>query len=232
MNWTPTVVTPDGRRRPLPVRPEWLVNAGWTGRDEEAVQAHIAELEEEGVSPPDQVPTLYPKPRHALTSAGSVQVLSPHTSGEAEFVLLSGPDEVYVTVGSDHTDRELETESVELSKAVCPSVTSDTFWRLSDVRDHWEDLKLRSRTGPLDNLSPYQEASVAEIRSPDDLLALLEERTTLPRRGTALFSGSVGTISGELRKEPYFEVELHDPVLNRTLSVDYCVDIVDGSDGI
>lgn len=230
MNSEPVVVTLNGDRYPLPVRPERLVNAGWTGRDAAAVQAHIDELEEEGVSPPDTVPALYPKPRHALTSSTSVQVLSEHTSGEVEFVLLPGSDDTYVTVGSDHTDREREAESVLLSKAVCPNVIGDTFWKLSDIRDHWDDLILRSRTGPPDEHSRYQEAPVSEILPPDKLLELFDERTADPRRGTALFSGSIGTLSGELRKESYFMAELHDPVLDRSLSIEYVTEVLDSRD--
>lgn len=41
------------------VVPDRLVIAGYTGRDERAVAAHIAELAEIGVPPPRSVPAFY-----------------------------------------------------------------------------------------------------------------------------------------------------------------------------
>ncbi|WP_313693572.1 DUF2848 family protein [Halorarum halobium] len=204
-----------------------LVNAGWTGRDRDAVDRHVAELEAEGVSPPDRTPILYPKPRHSLSTGTNIQVASGETSGEVEVAFYVAHDRVYVTVGSDHTDRELETENVALSKQVCPNVVGDTFWQLAEVADHWDELELRSWTGDPTDPDRYQTGTLAELRPPEDLFSLLEDRTTPPHDGTLLFSGSVGTDAGELRTEPYFEAELRDPVLNRTLSVAYTVDVID-----
>jgi len=115
---------------------ERIANCGYTGRNEEEVRKHVEELAEEGVPAPETVPAVYPKPDHLITTADGIDVVSGKTSGEAEFVLFPQGSEVYVGVGSEHTDRELEGDDVLLSKTVCPNVVGDTVWRLSDVADH------------------------------------------------------------------------------------------------
>lgn len=196
-----------------------LVNCGFTGRNEEEVRKHIEELEKEGVTAPDEFPVVYPKPFQLLTTRTEFEVLSESTSGEAEFVLFPGDDETYVGVGSDHTDRELESDDILVSKTVCPNVVSDAVWPLSEVADHWDELKLRSWTGTEREL--YQDAALSAILPPEELLGLVDETTTEGLSGTALFSGSVGTETEQLVYSETFTVELFDPVLDRSLSVSY-----------
>lgn len=198
-----------------------LVNCGWTGRDEAEVHKHIKELEQEGVTAPDEFPVVYPKPYHLITTRTKFEVLSESTSGEAEFVLFLGEDETYVGVGSDHTDRELERTDIVVSKTVCPNVVGDSVWPLSEVIDHWDELRLRSWTGPRDDRRLYQDARLSAILPPGDLVDIVEDATEEPSTGTALFSGSVGTETEELVYSETFTVELFDPVLDRLLSVLY-----------
>ena len=96
-----------------------LVIAGWTGRDVAALEHHIEELKAIGVQPPSRVPLYYRVATSLLTQADSIEVLGDDTSGEAEPVLVGTPDRLWVTVGSDHTDRKLETYVVAPSKQVC-----------------------------------------------------------------------------------------------------------------
>lgn len=211
----------DGRPRQRTVDAERIANCGFTGRNDEEVQKHVLELEAEGISTPDEVPVVYPKPNHLLTTNETIKVISGTTSGEAEFALFPHGEESYVGVGSDHTDRELEREDIVLSKAVSPNVVSESVWQLSDVVDHWDRLELRSWTG--DERERYQETALDAILHPDDLVDLIAERTAAQPDGTAVFSGSVGTETDELVYSDVFAVELHDPVLNRTLEAEYTV---------
>jgi len=123
---------------------EQLVIAGWTGRDEAALRKHIRELEEIGVKPPKTTPIFYRVAAHPLRTASEIQVSGPDTSGEVEFVLLHKPDGLWVTVGSDHTDRKTETIGVSLSKQLCAKPIAKDAWRYDEVKDHWERLMLRS----------------------------------------------------------------------------------------
>ena len=96
-----------------------LVIAGWTGRDREAMEAHIAELEKLGVARPASMPTYYRVAASLLTTAPAIDVAGQATSGEVEAVLVSLDDGLWVGLGSDHTDREAEAQNVTLSKQFC-----------------------------------------------------------------------------------------------------------------
>ena len=94
----------DERVTPLIFTVRRMVNAGYVGRNREAVQAHIDEMLREGIPAPASVPMLFPMPVDNVTTAASIEVFGEQTSGEIEFVLLLAGDEMYVAVGSDHTD--------------------------------------------------------------------------------------------------------------------------------
>ena len=114
-----------------------LIIAGWTGRDAEATERHIAELEAIGIARPKKVPCFYRVSVDRLTTAGAVQVLGTDSSGEVEFVLLALEDGLWVGVGSDHTDRKVEAYNVAVSKQMCPKPIGAEFWRYEDVFEHW-----------------------------------------------------------------------------------------------
>src|SRR2546423_10107457 len=85
-----------------------LVIAGWTGRDKAAVEHHIAELAAIGVKRPRAIPCFYRLGADFLTMAPEGDVVGEGSSGEVEFVLVSAAGAVYVGVGSDPTDPEVE----------------------------------------------------------------------------------------------------------------------------
>lgn len=219
------IVDADGKSKRRTVSIDRIANCGFTGRSEEEVRTHIEELEAEGIPAPDTFPTVYPKPNHLITTDQEFEVVSGRTSGEVEFVLFPDGSETYVGIGSDHTDRELEEDDIVLSKTVCPNAVGDTIWRLTDIADHWDQLELRSWTGPDRRL--YQEATLDAIRPPEELLSLVDNRSTTPVEGTAVFSGSVGTESGELNYAETFAAEFYDPVLDRSLTHEYSVHELD-----
>ena len=193
-----------------------LVIAGWTGRDEAALRKHIRELEELGVKPPKTTPIFYRVAADLLTQAHEIQVSGPDTSGEVEFVLLAKPDGLWVTVGSDHTDRKAETIGVSLSKQLCAKPISRDAWRYDDVKPHWERLVLRSwADGEL-----YQEGPVTAMRSPEDLLA----RYPL-KPGWVMFCGTLAA-KGGIRPATLFRMELEDPLRKRKLAHEYRVDVL------
>ena len=193
-----------------------LVIAGWTGRDEAALRKHIRELEEIGVRPPKTTPIFYRVAAGLLTTANEIQVSGPDTSGEVEFVLLQKPDGLWVTVGSDHTDRKAETIGVSLSKQLCAKPIAKDAWRYAEVKDHWERLVLRSWSdGEL-----YQEGSVTAMRSPEDLLG----RYSL-KPGWAMFCGTLAA-KGGIRPAKLFRMELEDPVRSRKLTHEYRVEVL------
>ena len=95
------------------------VIAGWTGRDAEAVEKHILELEKLGIPRPSSTPIFYRVAASRLTIAGEIQVVGESSSGEVEAIYVQYDGALWVGLGSDHTDREVETYGITVSKQVC-----------------------------------------------------------------------------------------------------------------
>lgn len=209
-------------RQPVDIR--HTVIAGWTGRDRQAMEKHIEELEALGVPRPPTTPVYYRVATSRLTQAGQIEVCGEHTSGEVEFVLLQLKGRLWVGVGSDHTDRQLETVGITLSKQVCDKPIGPAAWAFDDVAGHWSELRLRSfiDDGAGERVL-YQEGLVTTMLDP---LALIEGWTggqaPLPE-GTAMFCGTLAA-QGGIRPSARFEFELDDPVRKCTLRHGYRVE--------
>ena len=204
-----------GEERTATVSVRHAIIAGWTGRDPVAVEKHIKELEELGVPRPASTPIYYRVAASRITTASQIQVTGTESSGETEFVLLKHDGRLWVGVGSDHTDRKVETYNITVSKQMCEKPMAHTFWTLDDVRDHWDRLELRSWTadGEL-----YQEGSVAAMRMPDELMTQYAGKG-LPD-DAVMFCGTLAAIGGG-RPSPQFSFELNDPVLGRKIAHAY-----------
>ncbi len=199
----------------ISLSPAQLVIAGWAGRDEAAIRHHIEELAAIGVPPPSAVPLFYRASATLLTQAPVLEVLGEASSGEAEPVIVSLADGLWIGLGSDHTDRAAEAQGVALSKQLCGKPIAATLWRLEEVAPHWDRLILRSRIGAG---TLYQEAPLAALRRPEDLLA----RAGGLSPGGVMFGGTVGAIGG-IRPSSRFAMELEDPVLGRRIAHEYAV---------
>lgn len=172
-----------------------LFNAGFTARDSEQVHAHVAELAELGVRPPKQVPTLYPLATHLAQQTSTVEVPHGRTSGEAEWALLIGDDvaDPWLTVASDHTDRELEVHDIAASKQLAPNVIGRTAWRLSalDV----DAMMLRAWVRHDGEETLIQGGGLDGLLSPAYWLDRLREHDWL-ESGTVLLGGTVAMDAG------------------------------------
>jgi len=206
-----------------------LIVAGWTGRDPDAVEQHIAELAAVGVRRPATVPCFYRLGANLLTHAPVIDVAGCHSSGEVEVVLVSLAEGLYVGVGSDHTDRRVETYGVTVSKQMCPKPVSRELWAFRDIESHWDDLVLRSWVTRQATRELYQEGPVTRMLAADDLIGrYLGRRGALPA-GTAMYCGTL-TVKGAIGGGDRFEVELEDPRLKRTLHHAYaarCLEMAD-----
>lgn len=217
----------DGSTEDVTYDVERIANCG-LAVDEDIAQAHLDEMEEEGIEVTADPPVVFPLPDSAITTASSIQVNDPKTSGEVEYVSFPTEEETYVGVASDHTDRAMETREADIpkSKTICPNVVSKEVWPLSEIRRHWDQLELRSWTGVDGASETYQESSIDVFYPPEKMIETVAERSTAPIPGTAIFSGTVDAV-GDIEFSDYFAARLHDPVLDRSLLVDYDVDVVD-----
>ncbi len=192
-----------------------FVVAGWAGKNIEAIEHHIKELEAIGVPRPSAVPLFYRVASNQLIQKAQIEVVGSNTSGEVEPLVFGYQGELYISIGSDHTDRTLETHSVALSKQICAKPVGQTAWKFADVRDHLDDIILRSwiETDAGDVL--YQEGRAGSLRSPEDLLATyLSGRNQL--EALAMSCGTMAVI-GDIRPAENFRIELIDEKLGRKI---------------
>ena len=136
-------------------------------------KAHQDEVKQIGIAIAFDVPAprIYPLSSHVVTTADEVTVQGDRSSGEVEIVLYQG-DELWVGVGSDHTDRTLETASIVWSKQACANVLAPTLWRFADIADHWDRCRMRAWVGG----ELYQDCGVDLFLRPEDMLRILRER--------------------------------------------------------
>lgn len=197
-----------------------LVIAGWTSRDREAQDKHIAELERLGVRRPATTPVYYRVSASRLTLTNVIQTPGGDSSGEVEFVLFQFDQRLWIGVGSDHTDRKVETYNITVSKQMCDKPVASQIWLFDDLRDHWDALLLRSWAVNGNDRSLYQQGSVSAMLHPHDLIAGYLQNSGALAEGTAMFGGTLAAIGG-IRPASRFEFELEDPVLNRRLTHGY-----------
>ena len=188
-----------------------LVIAGWTGRDAASTEAHIRELEAIGVPRPAAVPTFYRAAATLLTTAAAIQVVGGDSSGEVEPVLLVLDGELWIGVGSDHTDRAVERSGVSLAKQLCAKPVGHEFWLFSEVAGHWDAVLLRSWAVRDGGRRLYQEGSAAALLRPEELLKRFQAQVAI-RNGAVMFCGTL-PVTGALGHADRFEMRLEDPVL-------------------
>jgi hypothetical protein len=193
--------------------------AGWTGRDPVAREKHIVELEALGVARPATTPIYYRVSAARLTTARDIEVSGEDSSGEVEFVLVSTADGLWVGLGSDHTDRKLETYNVTFSKQLCDKPIAPELWSYEDVRDHWDDLILRSWIDENGGRRLYQEGPVKGMLPPEVIIGGFSPDGLLAP-GSVMFGGTLAA-KGGIRPSKRFSCELHDPVRDRRITHDY-----------
>ena len=212
-----------GEERGVAVTPREIVIAGFTGRDQDAVRRHVEELAREGVPRPTEVPAFYRVDAGLLTTASTITVRSERTSGEAEPVLICAMDGWYVGLGSDHTDRDLEREDIERSKAACPKVIATEVLPYELAAARWDDLRLRSWSSSSD---PYQDGSAGELLTIAELLEKLG--ATDAADGTIVFCGTVALATDGFVFGDEFRAELVLPGGGQRIALSYRIDLKDG----
>lgn len=210
---------PDGTRHRVQVA--HLLNAGYSGRRQDEVQAHIAELAALGVAKPTTTPALYPIAPYLAMQTSAIDVQHARTSGEAEWALVVTEEATLLTVACDHTDRTLEVHGVAWSKNAAPDVLGNEAWYLDDVRDQLDRISLRAWVthGQQDPVM-IQDSTLASLLTPDHWLSVLDQRG-LNAPGTVLASGTVPMVPSVDQFAPEWHVAMTDPVTGRTISLNY-----------
>ena len=215
-----TTLTVAGTGEVLTLTNPQLVVAGYTARDQEAVRAHVEELAAIGVEPPPHVPMYYPLGASLLTTSDAITVGGDRTSGEVEPIVVWCNGRRYLGVGSDHTDRHIETESVADSKAAAPKPIGTTVVPLDDAIKVWDEIRIVCRVDG----EAYQEGTLASMLLPDQILAGLAELGAEPTGDAIMFCGTVPLLDGAFVYGDAWEMELQLPG-NESIQLVYTVDV-------
>lgn len=182
--------------------------AGYTGRDMAAVQHHIDELAAIGVAPPPEIPMFYPVDAELFDSCGEHPGSVNLTSGEIEPLYIRHNGRFYLGIGSDHTDRDLETKDIGASKRACPKPVAAQVVALDGLGSlcldgctarSWADGR------------PYQEGTLDGIRTPADIVELLLERTDIGDQDFLCLGGTLPLLDGKFIDGTEWRLELAFP---------------------
>ncbi|MFC7401518.1 DUF2848 domain-containing protein [Citricoccus sp. GCM10030269] len=215
-----TFELPDGEQLQVGVRQ--LFNAGYAGRNQEAVQAHIDELAELGVPGPSVTPAMYPVSPYLAQQCTEVAVQHDRTSGEAEWALIAAQGSYYLTVACDHTDRELEKNGVAWSKNASPDVVGRQAWPLEQIEDHLDEITLQAWVAQDGQRTQIQDSTLGELLPPRYWIEELSRRG-LMTDGTIVLSGTPVMLAGVDQFAERWEVVMSDGRLDRSIGVDYTV---------
>jgi hypothetical protein len=216
------------KRRQLTFYYNRMVNAGYVGKNQEEVRRHIQELAKKGIPGPSSTPTLYPVVCTALVTDSAIEVYGNKTSGEVEYVLLVVSEgEIYVGLGSDHTDRHLEESDIPRAKQICPNLMSRTVWPLDEVAGHWDDLRLSATAVKNEEEITYQEGRLSLLLNPSELLVFVKSKIPEPMENLVIFSGTMGMLTADFVFAEKFCAQLIDEKLNRRLEIAYDIKPLD-----
>ncbi len=192
---------------------------GYSGRNVEKTKEHIAELKELGVPEPNSVPEIYHLDPLLFRQNKSISIIGDQSSGEAEIVIIFDNDKRYVTLGSDHTDRELETVSIHKSKQSCAKPIASTIWDFTEVEEHWDELELRSFVFVDGDWQLYQDDKVSSILPYKDLITSLNQDDA-NLKNAVVYCGTVPLVSG-FKYPNAFKAELVNPSNNKYITLEY-----------
>ncbi len=216
------ILEKDKKQTPLDFHVDRMINAGFTGRNQAEVRHHLDELSAKGIPVPDETPLIYPVIPATLTMADKIVVYEQETSGEIEYVLfIKNENEIYVGIGSDHTDRKLEETDIPRAKQMCPNIIANRVWDLTDVAGHWDDLVMACRVEKNGSDLVYQNGGLDLLMSPAELMAFVSDKVTGPLTNMVIFSGTVKMETPEFVFADRFSGSLTDPVLKRELAFSY-----------
>ncbi|MEV6094944.1 DUF2848 family protein [Nocardia sp. NPDC051981] len=188
--------------------PTNVIVAGYTGRDTAAVAHHVDELAAIGVPRPDSIPAFYEIGADTVTTDTVIEVDGPSTSGEVEPVLIYADHRYYLTVGSDHTDRVLETQSIRLSKAACLKPIATTIIDLGTDPSvlRWDEITVSSWV----NGDIYQRGSLASMLPLSELLSKWGKHDR-DESALVLFGGTMPLVEGTFRYGHHWQMSLEVP---------------------
>jgi len=196
---------------------------GYSGRDKSKTREHIEELKKIGVPEPKSIPELYHLKENLITSNDTIKVIGEKTSGEVEVVLIADDDgELFVTVGSDHTDRGLETVSIHKSKQICDKPMASEKWKFENVKDEWEKLELYSEVKNKGEWIKYQQGTLSSIIPLNEIKEFLE-KNSINMKSSVIFCGTVPLLEGFIYGDT-FRCGIKNPKNDEKIEMEYKIE--------
>ena len=174
-------------------------------------------------------PSIFRIARYLLTQAGEFEVQGAMTGGEAEVVAIRHGGEIFIGLGSDQCDRELDPFFPDKPKQMCPHPLAQIAWPYDEVRDHWDEVRIYSHVVAGGHEVQLQDSALSALVDLDYLLEM-EEVQALPDPmflycGCSPFVDSVDEEVAQLGLPEEtghgvgeaFHMRLYDPVLERTI---------------
>ena len=175
-------------------------------------------------------PSIFRIGRYLLTQDDEFEVQGTLTGCEAEVVAICTDDEIFISVGSDQCDRELDPFFPDKPKQMCPHPIAATAWPYDEVRDHWDQLRIYSEVEVAGHTVPIQDTTIDTQVDLEYLLAMdpvksLSEPKVLYCGAAPFLSDSIAEAIREHDLPAATAhgtgdrtlLRLYDPVLDRTI---------------
>ena len=214
-----------------------LAGARFSARDVEGMRrAMDAQIAREGyyTGATQTNPSFFRIGRYLLTQDAEFEVQGPLTGGEAEVVAIRDGDEIFITVGSDQCDREIDPLFPDKPKQMCPHPIATVAWPYVEIKDHWDQLRIYGEVFVAGHAVPLQDAEIASQVDLEYLLAMAEVRQLAD--AMVLYCGATPFLEEAIAEciarhhlpeetahgsGEKFLARLHDPVLNRTIEHEF-----------
>jgi hypothetical protein len=227
-----TIHTKDGdRKHSIPIGS--VAGARFSSRDRAAMRKTLDELRATGMGGTGKNPSIFRIARYLLTQAEEFEVQGPLTGGEAEVVAIREGDEIWISLGSDQCDRELDPLFQDKPKQMCPHPIARDAWSYAEVKDHWDELEMHSEVVVGDHVVPYQDNALSVLVDVEFLLGL-EDVKSLPFPSFLYCGASSAAAAGKekikelgLSEDPLhgigdrFRMRLFDPVHDRAIEHEF-----------
>lgn len=198
---------------------------GWAGRNKEEVRKHAEELAAHGIRGPKNMPEHFIISPEVMTHEPEITCVGDGTCGEIEFFFYVREGQIYVGVGSEHTDRALEAVDMIKSKAICHKPMSKQLWKYEEIKDHWDEIQLTAwQVDEKGNTVVYQDSPLSALLSMEDIKAEAEKLYD-SLDDVIVWSGTIPTKDGLVYGSKFWG-EMNDKVLNRKLTFSYDIKVV------
>lgn len=203
--------------------------ARFASRDIEGMRKELDGRLARGESATRTNPSVCRIARHLLTQLSEFEVQGPLTGGEAEVVVIRDGNDIFISVGSDQSDRELEPLFQDKPKQMCHHPIACTAWPYSEVRNNWDTLRIYSHVVAGGHTITLQDCALSVLVDLEFLLGMdyvksLSDPMFLYCGATPFLESVASQVKDLGLPEEVahgvgeeFLVRLHDPVLGRTI---------------